>query len=288
MKKIDKLDIMIQYSCSLACQGCLTMSEVPKTGGVSIAEGEAWLSTWSELIDPSTILVTGGEPYQNPDLVQWLHEIRNYFPRSLIKVTTNGNHFTDLKIIPTLLEIGNAVLEVSMHQIGVRAQEIEKQIIDQAYEITQDWHVVQNPLSSQPFAMTYNTVTVNLAVFKQFVKPYHGRMMSMRPWRSPSAVHSHGKCGAPADPILYKNRLYKCPPIAVLPDTLEKYKLLTNADWWDYLQYKGYGPEDNLDEFINDIGKPNYNICTMCSMDPRSDIEHYEPAMVSIPIINAQ
>jgi hypothetical protein len=277
---------MIQYSCSLSCYGCLSMSDNPKQGGVSIAEGEEWLAAWSQKVDPYTIILSGGEPLLNTDLDQWIRKTRQYFPNSTIKLTTNGVHLKDSNIIPLLMEVGNAVYEISYHLTGPTGEMIEKELIKRAMAISNEWHVLNNPLKSVPLSLTLNTVTVQLTMFEQFVKPYHGKLGLIRPWRSNGKEASHAVCGAPKNPILFKNRLYKCPPIANLRDTLELYDLQYNADWQEYLKYKGFGLDDDLTAFIADVGKPN-KICTMCSADNRAVVEHYEPAMVSIPIYNA-
>ena len=263
------------------------MSDNPKTGGVSIAEGEEWLRTWSSLLNVNTIILSGGEPALNPDIEAWIRKTREYFPNSTIKVTTNGMHVDKIKLLPVLFEVGNAIYEISWHLNGPSADTIEQTVIAQTQEISNQWHVLQNMIENVPLSMTLDTVTVQMVMFENFIKPYHGREKLMRPWRSKNYVLSHKSCGAPANPMLFKNRVFKCPPLANLRDTLEQHQLLDNADWQEFLRYKGFGPEDDLTDFINDFGKPNF-ICTMCGIDSRALIKHYEPAMVSIPIVNVQ
>jgi len=285
MYRLPSLDIMIQYSCSLSCHGCISMSDNPKTGGVSIAEGEEWLREWSQKVDPYTIILSGGEPLLNPDIDQWIRKTREYFPNSTIKLSTNGVHLKDSKMIPILMEVGNAIYDVSYHMMGPTGDMMEKELVKQATDISDKWHVLTQPMKEVPISLTLDTVTVQLTMFEYFVKPYHGKFGLIRPWRSNGKEASHASCGAPKNPILFKNRLFKCPPIANLRDTLEQHDLLFNADWQQYLKYKGFGLEDDLTAYIADIGKPN-NICTMCSADNRAVVEHYAPAMVSIPIYN--
>jgi len=285
MYRLPNLDIMIQYSCSLSCFGCISMSDNPKTGGVSIAEGEEWLQAWSQKVNPYTIVLSGGEPLLNPDLEQWLRKTREYFPTSTIKLATNGVHIKDNKLIPLLMEIGNIIYDVSYHLSGPTGELLEKELLDQAMAVSDQWHILHNPMKEVPVSLTLDTVTVQITMFEYFVKPYHGKLGLIRPWRSNGKEASHAACGAPKNPILFKNRLFKCSPIANLRDTLEQHDLLYNADWQEYLKYKGFGLDDDLTNFIADVGKPN-NICTMCSADNRAVVEHYAPAMVSIPIYN--
>jgi hypothetical protein len=90
-------------------------------------------------------------------------------------------------------------------------------------------------------------------------------------------VSSYNNCGSPLNPLLYKNKIYKCGPIANLRDTLELHKLLDDPDWKFYLDYIGYASTDNLDELINNFDKPN-SICSMCSKNRiDAEIDHYAP-----------
>lgn len=280
MHSLPKLDIMIQYSCSLSCFGCVTMSDQPREGGVSIEEGESWLQAWSEILTVDTIGITGGEPLLNPDLLEWIRKVRQYFPSSHIKVTTNGMHLKEVSVLPLLLELGNATLDVSLHVQGPTANDIQKEILAQTMDVDPQWAMIPSGLDEIPLKLQKDNITVTMSVWRRFTKPYHGVLKLIRPWKSKQPSLSHASCGAPADPILFKNRIYKCGPIANLRDTLAIHDLLTNAEWQPYLKYKGFGADDDLQPLIDDFGKPNEKICTMCSSDGRATIEHYEPAMV--------
>lgn len=280
MHSLPKLDIMIQYSCSLSCFGCVTMSDQPRTGGVSIEEGEQWLSAWSQLLTVDTIGITGGEPLMNADVLEWVRRVRQYFPSSHIRVTTNGLHLKQVPILPLLIELGNATLDVSLHVQGPTADDLQNEILAQTINIDPQW--TMRPIESDevPLNLRRDDVTVTMSRWRRFTKPYHGVLKLIRPWKSKQPALSHASCGAPADPILYKNRIYKCGPIANIRDTLAIHDLLTNAEWQPYLKYKGFGTDDDLQPLVDDFGKPNPKICTMCSSDARATIEHYEPAMV--------
>lgn len=280
MHTLPKLDIMIQYSCSLSCFGCVTMSDQPRTGGVSIAEGEEWLSAWSKVLTVDTIGITGGEPLLNPDILEWIRKVRQYFPSSHIKVVTNGMHLTTVPVLPLLLELGNATLDVSFHLQGFPAEQLHKDVLAQTMDIDPQWITVASGVEDIPIKLVHNDVTLTVSMWRRFTKPYHGVLKLIRPWKSKYPSLSHSACGAPADPILYKNRIYKCGPIANLRDLLSIHELLDNAEWQQYLKYKGFGVDEDLQPLVDDFGKPNNKICTMCSADARATIEHYEPAMV--------
>ena len=66
---------------------------------------------------------------------------------------------------------------------------------------------------------------------------------------------------------LYKGRLYKCPPRAVLNQTLETYNLQSTQDWDKYYsQYESIGTdatEAEIDVWFTRQKNPE-NTCNMC------------------------
>ena len=57
---------------------------------------------------------------------------------------------------------------------------------------------------------------------------------------------AHKICGSPNVPILYKNKLYKCAPIANLLDLDKK----------DKYKYEGIGPNCDVETIVKNINKP--------------------------------
>ena len=256
------------------------MSDHNRTeGSVTLSDASAWMAAWSEKISMDTLVITGGEPTLNPDLAEIIKSARQYWPDAHIKLVTNGEHFSEeVDPIAMLKQVGNATLWVSCHwNIGPSFDLLQQrtwallnahgkwknnhpQVVDEVYlDLEQD------------------SVSVKMAVYSNFVKTYNGATVLMRPWQSTDPVASHSVCASPKNPQLYKNRLYKCPPIANLKDTLALHNLLDNAHWQDYLAYQGYGIDDDLTPFVADVGKPNAKTCTMCvEMRPLAQVPHYE------------
>lgn len=259
------------------------MSNIAKQGGVSAAEGQSWMQHWSEKINPRTITLSGGEPTLNADIEAWIRNTRQCFPHSTIRVSSNGMHVKNVSLLPVLFEVGNAIYDVSMHLQGPTADLIVQEMLAQTADISADWHVMTMPGTAVPLTMTWRTVTVQMSKFDYFIKPYNGHGALMRPWRSSSKTASHAACAVPKNPFLHNNRLYKCSAIANLRESLKVMQLLDNSDWQQYLQYTGFGPDDDLAPFVQDLGTA-HNICTMCNADGRAFVDHYTPAMVSIPI----
>jgi hypothetical protein len=102
------------------------------------------------------------------------------------------------------------------------------------------------------FGWTHNNFSVYKSVFSDFVVPYKKTQDQYLPWHS-DPTEAHKICGSPATPILYKGLLYKCPPVANIID-------ITGDNWFDY---HAVGAHDNLNEFVQNIGRPE-SVCGQC------------------------
>ena len=251
-------------------------------GSVSLADATAWMQSWSEKITMDTLVITGGEPTLNPDLFEIIKSARSYWPDAHIKLMTNGEHLHTVDPIAMLKQVGNATLWISCHwNIGPTFDLLQRRthaLINSYGKWTNKHPQVVDDVYLD---MEQDSVSVKMAVYSEFVRTYHGTGMLVRPWRSKDPVAAHSICSSPRNPQLYKNRLYKCSPIANVKDILEPQGLLDNALWQDYLSYKGYGVDDDLTAFVQDIGKPNIKICTMCAdAKPLAVVPHYDLANV--------
>lgn len=265
---------MIQYACNLSCRGCITMTDYNRKGSVSIVEGEVWLREWSQVLDVGTICLFGGEPTMNKDLITWIKKTRQYFPSSKIKIISNGTYLKHKNILSTLVDVGNIEYQISLHwRSGDKFDLIKQELIKQLTN-TGEWKLGKSDRAEVIMLFNQDTTTVQLAVFGEFIIPYKNYGHTMKPWASDDIASSYSNCGSPLNPILYKNKIYKCGPIANLRDTLELHELLQDSDWQAYLDYSGFSTND-INEMIADFGKPNA-ICSMCSKDKApAAIDHY-------------
>jgi len=268
---------MIQYACNLSCRGCITMTDYMRKGSVSIEEGKIWLEEWSQQLDIGTICLFGGEPLMNQDINNWIRQTRRYFPTTKIKIITNGTYLKNKNILPELFAAGNVEYQVSLHwREGERFELIKKELLSQMQKY-ESWTTVKHDRKEVLYALAHGSVTIQLALFGEFVQPYKGYGITMRPWFSDDITASYNNCGSPRNPILYKNRIYKCGPIANLRDALELHHLQDDPDWQPYLKYSGFSSIDDLTELVDNFNKPN-KICSMCSKNRQdAEVDHYAP-----------
>jgi hypothetical protein len=121
--------------------------------------------------------------------------------------------------------------------------------------------------------MQNKDVTVRCVQYGEFVSPAKGHGKNLRPWNSNNVEDSISLCGNPSDPIMFEGRLYKCSPLANLKDTLSSFNIDHVDEWQPYLTYNGIGPDDDIENFVANVGKASW-MCSMCA-DNSSDLTTY-------------
>ncbi len=88
---LPRLEIHIAEHCNLNCQSCTHFSPIAEPEFLPVDEFEKDIKRMSELTDRiDDIHILGGEPLLNPDCIKYLEIAREYFPKSNIKLVTNG------------------------------------------------------------------------------------------------------------------------------------------------------------------------------------------------------
>jgi hypothetical protein len=218
------------------------------------------------------ISIFGGEPLLHPKIHKVLASIREAWPQSIIRFITNG--YLLRRFDPeTWFRIGNLEMQVSIHRQDhekIITGEIRR-IVDQrkewlAYRKIKDGH--------KQLELVNKDLTIYKSKFKRFVMPYRLVNGVPKPYKSdPSKAHKI--CGSPDVPILYKNRLYKCAPIANLID----------IDETGSYSYNGVEHNGDVISLIDRIGKPEI-VCAMCPENMDNSIDHFAKENVNVKNID--
>ena len=219
MYRIKRLDFNIAYACNLACKGCISLSDFDRRGVESLKDVEDQCKTWSKILDPSVISIFGGEPLLHPRIGKVLDAIRKHWPNSQIRLITNG--YLLKKYDPEMwFQFGALEMQVSVHR-----QDHEKLITNEIKKIVKrrnDWETKRTYSGGHKQLELHNKdLSIYKSKFKRFVMPYRLVNGQPRPFKS-DPKKAHSICGSPDTPILYKNKLYKCAPIANLVDLDKK------------------------------------------------------------------
>ena len=265
-----RLDIMIAYSCNIACAGCISISDRKRDGVASLEDISAWCTKWKNYIEPAVITVFGGEPCLHPKLIEVCQIIRASWPDCVLRLITNG-YLLDNFDPNSWFNLGSFEIQVSLHRQDHRS------IIDTAIKkillTRSNWKVsTHGGNDHKQIQWSNGTFTIYKSIFKDFIVPYQD---DIKPWNSDPA-EAHKICGSPNTPILYKGLLYKCPAVANALD-------VSGENWFNY---SAYDITDNLTEFIDNIGYPE-TVCGQCPDNNQAVIiNHFDKNNVRTKNIN--
>ena len=123
----------------------------------------------------------------------------------------------------------------------------------------------------QQIKFTLGDFAIYKSKFKDFVAPY-GLKNSKPIALMSDPKKAHSMCGSPDTPVLYKGKLYKCPPVANLIDLL-------NENWNNY---KSCDNPKDLETFIKLIGCPE-SVCAQCPDHTNAVIfDHFDKDNVQV------
>lgn len=272
MHSFARLDLMIAYSCNISCKGCISLSDRKRSGVEPFKDLERSIRQWQPILNPSTITLFGGEPCLHPRLLDICALVRRNWPLSAIRLITNG-YLLDRFSSFSWFDFSPFEIQVSIHR-----KDHEKIINQQIRSILlqrSGWKVKMYGQANHHKQLQWSIPGFKIykSIFKDFVVPYKTDNDQLLPWHSDPAK-AHAICGAPATPILFKNKLYKCPAVANRID-------VTGQAWYDY---QGYSINDDIKEFVDNINQPEA-VCGQCPDRQRAVvIDHFDRKNVHVKI----
>ena len=261
---IPYLEWMITTSCDLACPGCDRFIEYDHNWTENFQDIKQRMVNWSKKLDPDNLTLIGGEPLIHPNLYDIIKHSAKCFDHSTIEIYTNGLLLHKKpKLYNTLRKIGKAKLSVTLHNRNPQIRKWINYNLDQQFFQKDKWNKVgKNYWKSGNIEIEITDPTQG--GWYEYRKKVNGKI---KPWNDNDINSSYSNCTANVYPIIYKDKLYKCPPISMLITQATKYNFLNDKDWELYLNYKPYSADDNLEDFIQNINCA-HNICNMCPANP--------------------
>lgn len=270
---LNRLDINIAYACNIKCLGCISLSDFPRKGVEPVEEIDTWLDYWHKYLDIGVIVLFGGEPLIHPHLLDICKCIRKYYPTTIIRLITNGYLLDNFE--PTCwFEYMPFEIQVSIHRLD-HETEINKKI-KKIIETKKGWTTVVNNLNKhQQIKFSLDNFAIYKSKFKNFVAPYGLENNKLIPLKS-DPVKAHSMCGSPNTPVLYKGKLYKCPPVANLIDLLDE----------NWNNYKSCDSAEELETFVNSVGCPEA-VCAQCPDNTNAIVfDHFDKNNVYVKAKN--
>lgn len=273
-KNINRLDIMVAYSCNVSCKGCISLSDFPRNGVENFEELKKSILYWSQHIEPDIISIFGGEPLLHPKLLSILQLVRECWSRSTIRLITNG-YLLDRYEPHVWFSFGKLEIQVSLHRNDHKKVITDK--IAKILKIKSNWLTQKfaDKKSHKFLQFVSEDVKIYMSRFKNFVMPYDIENNKPIPYSS-DPTKAHSICGSPDTPILYRNSLYKCAAIANLLEVADK-------------NLYNYNPVSSVDDLhlITDFINVPESICSICPENLDNAVDHFSKENVHVKqIIN--
>lgn len=268
--KIEHVEFMIINSCQLSCSACATFSDLKHSGYATWEEDKKDLVVWLQRLEPECVGLMGGEPFMNPDILNWITGLRKLLPNSQIRVPTNGLLLEKkLDIVDKMHDLGNCVLKISYHTDSQGLRKTIKQILNR-YDFKPVTEFGINRWSTQ------NNFKFQINSPSTFLKSFLNDYKNMLPHDN-NPAESFNICVAQRCAFLYKNKLFKCSTAGLTPDIHQRFGSPNLEKWKPFLN-TGLShdcSEEELSKFVKNFGKPN-KICAQCptNKDTESLIDH--------------
>jgi organic radical activating enzyme len=293
--KVDFLDLVIIRSCQMGCEGCCTFSDHKEINGlVGVEESRESVKFWSQYIEPTRVHLFGGEPTMHPQLIDWFRLARESWPQSQpIWLNSNGylldkifDHVKELFVdnISAVSVTSHTLEEPYYSNVLANYQQLQDLIqLEYQKKFNRDTFTWQSgdkgwDSDHKKFSVlvdgngqTRSMLNITHQHSDHFVTHYQGHGINLKPWHDynddVAKNFNHEACHIKNYVQLYKGRLYKCPPIGVLNQTLETYNLQSTEAWDKYYsQYESLGTdatEAEIDAWFTRQKDPE-NVCNMC------------------------
>lgn len=259
MLTVPKLELHLAHACNLRCEGCSHFSNYALPGRVTLAEAGGWLEAWAARLAPVRLSLLGGEPLLNPELPGFLQLARRLWPRTLLRLVTNGLLLGRWESLWPVLEETRAVLTLSVHSRD------------------EDYRTRLAPLRqrARDEAARRGFTFEERDSVQGWYRLYQGRGPGMRPFEDGDPAASWRVCQNKHCVTLQDNALWKCPPLAHLPRAAAKLGFGHEPAWRTPLAYRPLGLDASDDDIRAFFARGPEPACGMCP----SRLEFFEKSI---------
>lgn len=276
MNKINfdhPLAITINNTCNLTCNNCGTAQCYNFKGVYKWEETAHLYEKWASLIDIPNIDILGGEPYLNPDLLEWTVNIRKLWSNSRIGVISNGTLLNIEKNIDTTRKFldNNITLMVCTHAL-TDYDKHDNYILNILAPYLNEIEIVYDPVEEFTRYIRNNETLIAHKLVDKMYRNYIKEVKDGVIYLSDSdPVKSHENCIWAQNCFnIQKGLLYKCPVVTNYAEAKTQVKYESRAV--DLLEkYKACSPFDdirNVELFIKNIS----SVIPQCSLCPYDSI----------------
>ena len=267
---IEKIEFYITNVCNLNCQGCNRFNNHAFSGWQRWSDYESIYEKWSQYIDINRIVLLGGEPLLNPDIVQWAYGLNRLFNKH-VQILSNGTRINHVKGLYELLQSGRAWVGVSWHNPNTidELEHVVKQFLrGDVIKVGSDHP--ENRFGSP--VMWMDSYNIKIPVWPQY--EFYDSAIKISPSggftlhdSDPDQAHKYCGFATHKNYHFIKGKLYKCGPVALFPDFDQQHNFeISDADRSLLNSYKPLGlPTDQqmISDFLAQIDQalPQCKFC---------------------------
>jgi organic radical activating enzyme len=247
MKRIQNLEMHAWHGCNLACESCSHFSSLNLRGGPSAEDCRSWMAVWRDRLEPVVFSVLGGEPAMNREFVEIVEAAVECWPRSHIRVVTNGFYLHRHPRLPEVMtRAARSTLEVNSHHTSEAFQRRFSPI----RELVGQWQ------------QTYGLHVRLIEASRKWSRRYEADDEAIRFYDS-DARKAWTACVGKYCTQLHDGRLWKCAPAAYFKMVARTRRTDESAS----ALFRGYAPlapsagDAELDAFF---AREDESICRLC------------------------
>lgn len=273
--------IITNNTCNLTCNNCGTLQNYNFTDVSSWAKNEKYIRKWAEIAHFDDIDLLGGEPFLNPELYTWAKNVKELFPNTTVKVSTNGTllHLEkNIYLARKLVELGVKIVVSthdekdweSHHQCLLKIAEpfIDKVNIERSG--TPDGDIMQDTYQ-HTWTMNNDFLFLHILVHKMYPNYVVEVKDNTVILDDGDPVKSHENCIFNVNCMAIQEGLfYKCP--AVMNYAVMKHRVNYEDRAYPLLDsYKAcspFQPFEEIEEFFNSLHNP-IPACRLCAFDKK-------------------
>lgn len=262
-------EFYITNVCNQNCENCNRFNNYAYKGHYLWDDHKDEYAKWAKLVNIDLIGILGGEPFGNPDMMNWIHGIAELWPNANLTIVTNGTQFDKWpNLYEDLLQYGTRIqIEVYHHTPMTWAYAVEKHSkflknpsplyieadkcrwLDKSgmvLSLAQEWYFTTS-------ALIRNNKTNELTLYNS--DPDEA-----------AKICDFNNCGCHH---FIDGKLYKCGVVALLPTFTKQFKVHTTTEQKrlidEYVPADPNWSDTQLTQFIDDLNsQKTIPQCSLC------------------------
>ena len=232
--KFSKIEFYITNVCNLTCEGCNRFNNYNFSGWQRWADYEADYEKWAEYVDIEHMVLLGGEPLLNPDIMDWIYGLNRIF-RTNVQILSNGTRINQVKGLYQSLQVNGNWMGISWHNPNtIDDFDASAREFLQGDVIKVDRDHPENNFGAHMMWMDSNGVKIPLWIQYDF---YDSAIRSISDGgltlHDSDPAKAHAVCGFAKHKNYHfiRGKLYKCGPVALFPEFDQQHNLaLSDSD----------------------------------------------------------